>query len=1005
MRAAFARLIGEDPTEAYDSNKYTRARAVEEAISAEPACEIEQAKTLSHDFRKVGTLPRVYGSPMPDNQQSDGNPRPPPLNSQEYASLGCWIVPPENYQISGARRQLATDTVHPRVPQQIAASLPCTAPSNTSADYNTDIFLTPFDRAQDMVATGSLINTYTGEVAACFEDALPPPDRIAGDTERERKSSQLRLLAAEGNVPSTTRRKKEQEDPLQAGDAGTIMPAASYRVGIDVQMERAERSERDLYFNRNELAPTELMQTRNPFGFDGYSNRLRIQPYMPTTQELDNKSWTPNATARPSSAAQPRAAQRLSQDAMSGREGPAGCSTHTEPGSLIANVRVEHTNRNLEGQSSTFNPCASQLYGASVESAKASSFSSEVYAANRLSGAAIGDPKVGSSALCASHDSILSTIRGQAADGRIAIRSESRSQAQATVVGESRTPQHDSCTLDGDGRAAARELPGFVPGSHVINEGSRGATAARLVPESNQSQGSRVLSEVAEAHAGRQEQGSAAASLPQLQLSRADARTSAVCPSSRQSGLSEAPQRADALPLASCAATPAHLLSKSTETTAEHIPRNARPWGMSETLVNASRRQNSKPEWLSANRISGGGVSTFLSEPAMPVFGQKKRTKKKHVFLPSNRCSEPQFVEVASAHSAEHAASLPRCSEVRHDATSASSHPQESGFLSHISTRETKDHSTGTEGRFGVSTTAIGDGALASVAVEEETKRRENTSAPASRGTYGATVGCAQVPGVASTSDKAEALVVEEIRTRTSRELAGSATFVSTIDPSHQQISERLSTRTTQEPAGSATLITTIDPSHQQISERLSTADVSEGSTFMDVSKKCTKRALERVRNERSHAGHEDSFAHSSHTGALRARRHRQQASEEHSMHGSAADVARRADSGTLFVRDLRGLEEILPPVVAVVGGDVLMDPMRRFDAGLRTLREEFAVAPQIIYADQRLNERASLGHLHSPHRRELCVVRSPKPVARVRSGLAGAMTGSVTSRCEEIVE
>ena len=152
-------------------------------------------------------------------------------------------------------------------------------------------------------------------------------------------------------------------------------------------------------------------------------------------------------------------------------------------------------------------------------------------------------------------------------------------------------------------------------------------------------------------------------------------------------------------------------------------------------------------------------------------------------------------------------------------------------------------------------------------------------------------------------------------------------------------------------------------------------------------------------------AGREDYVAHSSNTAAQRAPRHRQQASDAQSMQGGAAEVARRADCATLFLRDLRGLEEIPPPVVAVVGGDVLMDPMRRFDAGLRTLREEFTVAPHIIYADQRLNERASLGQLHSPHRRELRIVRSPKPTAHVRSGLARALSGAVTSRCEEIIE
>ena len=78
---------------------------------------------------------------------------------------------------------------------------------------------------------------------------------------------------------------------------------------------------------------------------------------------------------------------------------------------------------------------------------------------------------------------------------------------------------------------------------------------------------------------------------------------------------------------------------------------------------------------------------------------------------------------------------------------------------------------------------------------------------------------------------------------------------------------------------------------------------------------------------------------------------------------------------------------------------------MNRFDVGVKTLRPELNVSPQIIYADQQLHERATLGRLKSPHRRELSIVRSPKPATRVRSGLARSLSDKVTSRCEEIVE
>ena len=214
MKSLIARLIGEDPSEAYVADKY----------ALEP--------------------PRLYGAPQPGRRVV---PQQQPA-AQEPVPFGCWIVPPEIQETTGGRRQLVSDGVVPRVSREVAVSAPCSA--STTALYEPETFLTPFDRAQDMVATGTLINTYTGEVASCFEDGLPPPDRTPGDAVRERKSAQLRLLAASGNPPAP-RHKKEQEDPIQPGDAGRIRTRGMYSVSLGVQKEHAERQGRDLYFNRN----------------------------------------------------------------------------------------------------------------------------------------------------------------------------------------------------------------------------------------------------------------------------------------------------------------------------------------------------------------------------------------------------------------------------------------------------------------------------------------------------------------------------------------------------------------------------------------------------------------------------------------------------------------------------------------------------------------------------------------------------------------------------------
>jgi len=249
------------------------------------------------------------------------------------------------------RQDLKVDTIPLQARTAIASA--CVAPigCGSAALYDPESFMSPIETSQPVIATGSLINTYTGEVSDLFEDAMPPPDngRDAGDAVRERKQAQRRLMAAEGNV-TATHRKREQQDPIQPGDAGAVTQLANFQINADVATECNERACRDLYFNRNELAPTEMEMTRNPFGFEGYNNRLRINPYILPTQDLDDKSWTPNATLLPGGDHRPKNLKtRLRKDRP--RTDYAGQVTGIQQASDgKADVRRSKAARDVEGQ-------------------------------------------------------------------------------------------------------------------------------------------------------------------------------------------------------------------------------------------------------------------------------------------------------------------------------------------------------------------------------------------------------------------------------------------------------------------------------------------------------------------------------------------------------------------------------------------------------------------------------------------------------------------------------
>jgi hypothetical protein len=261
---------------------------------------------------------------------------PPPLDDDEgeqtggigapqVSQFGCWTLPQMAKVPTGGNQQIVWDRNPTAAKTQIAARQAPAGSESTLAPYDEKTWRTPFEVSQDVVVSGALINTYTGEVAETYEDAMPPPDRTAGelgDLPQEWKNASLRLHAAQGYEPRKLQ-KREIEQPLPAGDSGPILANATYRQAQEVSLESCERGARDQYFNCNELVPTEPLMTTNPFGFSGFQNMIRINPYLPVTQELDSKDWAPNTDPIPSTARFLETRIRLHRDALAGRTGLA----------------------------------------------------------------------------------------------------------------------------------------------------------------------------------------------------------------------------------------------------------------------------------------------------------------------------------------------------------------------------------------------------------------------------------------------------------------------------------------------------------------------------------------------------------------------------------------------------------------------------------------------------------------------------------------------------------
>ena len=945
MKPLIARLLGEDPSEAYNAHKY--------------ALEPPRLYGAPQPGRRVApqqqpSAQELYGAPQPGRRVA---PQQQP-SAQEPVPFGCWIVPPENYEITGGRRQLVSDGVVPRVSREVAVTAPCPGPGTTNAQYEPETFLTPFDRAQDMVATGTLINTYTGEVASCFEDGLPPPDRTPGDTVRERKSAQLRLLAAEGNAP-VGRHKKEQEDPLQAGDAGRILPHSMYRVSADVQQENAERSGRDLYFNRNELAPTEMMQTRNPFGFDGYNNRVRIQPYMPVTQELENKNWTPNPTLLPGVKNAARAATRLRADARPGAEGPRACYAEDEP--LPPQVQVGNAGNALQSRSN-FN-VALELYG-SAAAGEVALRSAREKQSQRAGGVEHGN----GASFCASAESVLETLRGGSGlevswggqdIGGQAHTGAQRARQHGDLSGAS-CPQPEMPTATGVMTAELHELPlesglheralAQVASDHASPMGaiaplrSERATGSRpcaSLAETAAALGGAVASSRPERTAGPQARAAlseAAAVMGEAGESRVErvgrteggAREGVALVAPRVPSAREVREEISAAPAEDRPDAPAAGPRVCGE---EEFLKQERIWsgagarislGVCANAAEGARRQTARPEWLVPG--SGGSVGGPAYGAAPPSAGSSACEK----LFPTRARAEAE------------SAGIVNCSAQRSSARGATGSRVRAGMPTPV-WRGSGTQTTASTGKTDEARASVGryEGSYAGnlAPIGAHSSRPEEQYA-------------ARTP---------ETFVVEAAAAPCAVELNGEVAF------------EGVGAERRGEAACGAVVV---------------------GETSLRAPRALAKSGANVV------VPAESALASCAQT-ELRALG----ASFESTWRNASLDIGRRKDPSSFFLGDSRGIQDVFRPVVAFIGGDVGEDPKHRFVVGVQEWKPEMIVAPIFDRSDLHLQERTRVGRLRTPQRREPLVARSPKATASVRSGIVHMLGDQLTSRCQEVVE
>jgi hypothetical protein len=159
--------------------------------------------------------------------------------------------------------------------------------------YTSSLYETPYDTTQNLISTGILYNTYTGESYETFENQLPPPNTIKGqipDYQLQQINPRLLHLNGGYNHHNPPPRKQEllSESFNPVDIKGGSNPWGSQLYTAQIRDEMQKMVSRDIYNNRDgDYAVEPSMNGDKPQGYIGLVPRNQYRPYIPPTQEIN----------------------------------------------------------------------------------------------------------------------------------------------------------------------------------------------------------------------------------------------------------------------------------------------------------------------------------------------------------------------------------------------------------------------------------------------------------------------------------------------------------------------------------------------------------------------------------------------------------------------------------------------------------------------------------------------------------------------------------------------
>ncbi len=171
--------------------------------------------------------------------------------------------------------------------------------NRANKEYCPEMYMTPYDRTQNKIATGVLTNPYTGEVFQTFEEGMPLPQKNDSLLPSQFKYTNPKLVQLQGgidnNAPPPSKKEIAENIPLINGGPN-VWGDALYQPQLRQWFD--QRAVIEQFNNRNGILPNYGIHKERAAGFVGDVNMVRPVPYNPATNRntIDLKGYTTGVT-------------------------------------------------------------------------------------------------------------------------------------------------------------------------------------------------------------------------------------------------------------------------------------------------------------------------------------------------------------------------------------------------------------------------------------------------------------------------------------------------------------------------------------------------------------------------------------------------------------------------------------------------------------------------------------------------------------------------------------